>query len=538
MRPASSDLRLPEDAHGPAPLAPVLPWRRVAVIHVQAWCSRHARSLTWVAPLLLITAVVHGRGSGAAPGYTDDEGTYTAQAYAVRDLHRLAHYTYWYDHPPLGWIQLAGWQWLTNPFLHGPAVGSARAFLVVLSVVDAALIYVLARRLGAARVFAGLAVLLWALSPLVVATSRQVYLDGIALPWLLAAFVLAASPRRALWAQVGAGLCFGVAVLSKETMLLLLPALLYLARQHSDRRTRAFCTTGLVTAFVIVVAFYPLLALLKGELVPGAGHVSLLDALRFQLWARPSTGSALSTGTVSRSLLDGWLARDTWLLALGLVAILPGLLIRRTRPIAVALLTLVLVGVRPGYLPESYIVPVLPFAALVVAVSTSVLWSAGASGRGRRLAVRATVCVAGVAALLAAGPAWAAKDRDLMVHSQTSAFRAAEHWLVRHADRHVRVVVDDSYWEDLVHAGFPAREVIWLYKTDFVTNLDPSVARYLRRPADLGYVVVSPVVRATLAQSDPTSYALVRAAISGGQVVATFGRGAETVQIVHVTSTG
>lgn len=40
------------------------------------------------------------------PVFGDDEGTYTAQAWAV--LHGdLAHYTYWYDHPPAGWIQLA-----------------------------------------------------------------------------------------------------------------------------------------------------------------------------------------------------------------------------------------------------------------------------------------------------------------------------------------------------------------------------------------------------------------------------------------------
>ena len=73
--------------------------------------------------------------------------------------------------------------------------------------------------------FAVLAVVLFGLSPLAMEFSRSVYLDNVAVPWLLAAFVLASSPRR----QPGRGgrdaACFVVAVLSKETTLVLLPAL-------------------------------------------------------------------------------------------------------------------------------------------------------------------------------------------------------------------------------------------------------------------------------------------------------------------------
>jgi hypothetical protein len=46
---------------------------------------------------------------GGSPQRVDDEGTYVAQAYAVSRLGDLSHYTYWYDHPPLGWIQIAVW---------------------------------------------------------------------------------------------------------------------------------------------------------------------------------------------------------------------------------------------------------------------------------------------------------------------------------------------------------------------------------------------------------------------------------------------
>ena len=49
---------------------------------------------------------------GGFPTASDDEGTYLAQAWAVREGLGLAHYTYWYDHPPLAWIQLALVSWI------------------------------------------------------------------------------------------------------------------------------------------------------------------------------------------------------------------------------------------------------------------------------------------------------------------------------------------------------------------------------------------------------------------------------------------
>src|SRR5437667_261399 len=80
-------------------------------------------------------------------------------------------------------------------------------------------------RLGRRRWAAAAAVLLFAASPLAVPYHRMVLLDNLAVPWLLAAFGLALSPQRRLWAAAGSGLCFAAAVLSKETVLVLLPIL-------------------------------------------------------------------------------------------------------------------------------------------------------------------------------------------------------------------------------------------------------------------------------------------------------------------------
>jgi hypothetical protein len=80
---------------------------------VRAWLVTKQISLAWAVPLLAITAIVRWINSeGPRNGSTTRVRT-VAQAYAVSRLGDLSHYTYWYDHPPLGWIQIAVWEKLT-----------------------------------------------------------------------------------------------------------------------------------------------------------------------------------------------------------------------------------------------------------------------------------------------------------------------------------------------------------------------------------------------------------------------------------------
>ncbi len=87
------------------PLAPQRPHRR-----------RHAWAVA-LGALLVLTLVVCVWGIGRNPIPADDEGTYLSEAWALLTLGHLSHYTYWYDHPPLGWIVLAGWMWATPRLL-------------------------------------------------------------------------------------------------------------------------------------------------------------------------------------------------------------------------------------------------------------------------------------------------------------------------------------------------------------------------------------------------------------------------------------
>ena len=237
--------------------------------------------------------------------------------------------------------------------------------------------------------FAAGAVLLFALSPLALYFHRAVLLDNPATAWAIAAFVLALSPRRRLWSFAGSGACFAASVLSKETTLVMLPALILAAIQHADPRTRRYCLALLGSFFALVGCAYPLYATLKGELIPGPGHVSLIGTDINMVATRQGTGN------VSQPAQRG--ARDSGVLAesrpvagrIGAPALADRARARNGRAIALAYLIQVAVILRPGYLPSMYVIALLPFAALIVAGSLDALWRFATGGHPTRQRRRA-----------------------------------------------------------------------------------------------------------------------------------------------------
>jgi hypothetical protein len=508
----------------------------------------HRVSLVLLLATLAVVAVVQAIGMDHAPQRVDDEGTYVAQAWAVQHWRTLAHYTYWYDHPPLGWLLLAAWTTLTGAFSRAAtAVSAGRELMLLVQVLSAALLYALARRLGLRRPAAVAGVLLFSLSPLALSFHRAVYLDNLATPFLLGAFVLILSPSRRLAAHAGAGLCFAAAVLAKETSLLLLPALLWQYWQVNDRRNRRYSLAVAASLFLLVVAVYPLAALLRGELLPGPEHVSLVDAIRFQLAGRASGGSAFDPDSVSRHTIDLWLRADPWLLAGAALLIPAGLWIRRLRPVTLAFAILAAMTLRPGYLPIPLVIGMLPFASLLIAgvadTAAAHLTGSPQSGsprsgsprsgpaaagpladppHGGRVAGAVTMVALAAVALLAL-PRWYQGDRDLMTVDHDKPFRQAEAWINGHVSHRGRLLVDDSLWVDLVQDGYPPGQVVWFYKLD--TDRDVR-ARYPRGWRDFDYVVSAATLRAF-----PDRLPQVAEAVRHSRPVASFGHGAERVEI-------
>src|ERR671910_1010257 len=121
------------------------------------WIVEHWEKL-WVAVILSIAGLAHGVNMFNFPYYENDEGVYVSQAWAILKLHELAPYTYWYDHAPLGWIQIAIWSILTGGFHQfGTTVNSGRLLMLVMQVVSTFLLYRIARNISGSVLTASLA---------------------------------------------------------------------------------------------------------------------------------------------------------------------------------------------------------------------------------------------------------------------------------------------------------------------------------------------------------------------------------------------
>lgn len=509
----------------------------------KALLRRHAVTLAWLLPTLVISAVVQLVNLGGSPQRIDDEGTYTAQAWAISAFGELTHYTYWYDHPPVGWIQIAAYTGLTGAFgRYDVAVLAAREAMVFATLVSVVLIWALARRLAFSRPAATAAALIFALSPLALQFHRSVYLDNIATAWLLGAILLALSRRNQLAAFAGGAAALGIAVLSKETYLLALPLVAWLMWRGAAPTTRRYTLTVASSILVLLGASYLALALVKGEVAPGAGRVSLFDGIAFQLADRGSSGSLFDPESLLNRTLGMWWQLDPVIIVAALVAAVAALAVRRLRPFAVALLALSAFMFRPGsYLPVPYVIMLIPLGALLIAGVTDAtvrsLRRGGSGHRGSsRFGTRAgrgarAAWIAGIAAaFIAIGPLWGAQLRGFLLADLDQPMRQAQAWIDTNVQRDSTLVVDDAMWVDLVRAGFDRDDVIWYYKVD----TDPAVTAALPNGwRDVDYVVTTDSMR-----TFPTAFPQVSETIANSLVVASFGSGSTQVDIRRVDPNG
>lgn len=427
-----------------------------------------------------------------APAFQDDEGTYTAQAMSVLNG-SLAPYTYWYDHPPMGWLQLAAFAWIPHVLGLGQEaiVGQMRYVVAFFFVISTLLVYLLARRLELRITFAVLAALLFCMSPLSLVLGRQVFMDNIGVPWLLLAFYLVLSPQLKLWHHIGAGACFAVAVLSKETLAIFGPALLVALLHRPYWQTRFFSLVGFLSVGGLLLGFFPLLALLRGELLAGPGHVSLQEALAFQLASRPGSGSFFDPTSDRFELVMGWMYYDKYLILAGVLASLACLVRRGTRWIPAGLLLFFIpVAISHGYLPAMYIIGAVPFLALAMAAVADLVWrkvtrlfpatSRGESdiaaghqaALGKRIAAFAVTGGAMVFTFtVVLMPQWLAMDRSLFASNANSDWRLTLEWAQDNIPEGDTALVPYSMWQDMYADGrHDPWTVIALEKMDLDTD--------------------------------------------------------------------
>jgi hypothetical protein len=513
--------------------------RRQLRISAGEWCRRHAPSACLLVPVLVLVGAVHAIGMWSFPRWVDDPGTYLSQAWSLQYQRALSPYSYIYDHAPAGWIQLSLWSMLTNGFnRHDSAVGFGNECMLVAKLASGALLFALGRRLQFGRAGAAGAVLLWGLCPLELMYSRWTFLDNLVTPWLLLAFLLAASPRRSISAATGAALAFAMAALTKETALVALPALVWAMVQNLDHRNRPQLVTVAGFSGLLLMAMYPLYALYKGELFEHPGQNSLLGTARWQLLERESSGSLLDPASPTAHMVGHWLGIDRWVLLAGLAAIPVALLARRLRPAVLVLVIQWLVLVRGGYVPFMHVVNLMPWSALIAVGAVEIVAGnrrlatfrpAAGGRRWRRLVPRLRAVTTGLAAVclvVVLVGSWAPTLRPMLQPRHEPPLWSATQWLANNVPRDRVLVVHDSIWTDLVHHyGFDPRPII-VYKLD----TDPAVRERLRR---IDYLILPNWYYATPA--GVAKYPTVAEARKHAVAVARFGSGDDGVQVYRVS---
>ncbi|MGH2461031.1 MAG: ArnT family glycosyltransferase [Chloroflexota bacterium] len=409
--------------------------------------------------MVLVALLSHAVNMFHYPLYLGDEGIYLEQAWAVLREGALAPYTYIYDHAPAGWLLIAVWEFLLpRHFLtFGMAINSGRVFMLLLDLGSTALLYRIARRMTNSHLAAIAAAAAFTLSPLEIYYQRMVLLDNIMVFWVLLTLDLMLMETRRIMPLLASGFCFGMATLCKENALFFAPVLGYLLYHKVKATYRArFALAGWSVSAAMLISFYPVYALLKGEFFPAGSligngspgaHVSLISTVLWQLSRHG--GSILSSNSPFWQYFWGkWWEKDPVIILVGVAATLINLLIglsdrerhRQTLVASLLAIAFTVYLVRGSVMIDFYVVPVLPFFALNVGLLLSRLASQPPRAVGATLATLA---------LVAMSIAFLAQSHDEYLVDQTTLQANQLAFIRANVPSNAMVLIDDDLWVDL-----------------------------------------------------------------------------------------
>jgi 4-amino-4-deoxy-L-arabinose transferase-like glycosyltransferase len=490
--------------------------------------------------LLLITAIAvlpHALNMFSYPYYEADEGTYFSQAWAVATQGRLSPYEYWYDHAPLGWIFMALWVKIVGVFTFGFSINSGRVFMLVLHAFSSLFLYVITYRITKSK-FAGLvSVVFFSLSPLAIYFHRRILLDNISVFWLLLSMFIITGKFSKTLSLVLSSVFMGVAILTKETAVLLVPAYIFMFYKEPgphvysipEDRENSFNESFLWLLILFgVLLLYPAYAFSRGELFSGGGGVSLMDALAFQ-FSRGTEGSLAVTFQRFQSNLSLWLGEDPLYIFIGglsvLVNIILGIKNKTALVLALSVLPTIIYLIFNGTVFEFYIIMLLPFFALNIAYMFSFAVIAAGRRRAAELALYAILATA--AALMVLHFSDNSKnDFNIYTSDQTRAQVDAIEWLKQNSVPGSLNVIDNYAYVDLNTSGSNAR-----YDYYWKVDTDPQIAENLLNNSidRIEYIAITPQMQRDAQNSEVLR--LTRQLIQSAQTVQFFESDGWSVEI-------
>jgi hypothetical protein len=507
--------------------------------------------------VLLIAGMAHGINMFHYPYFEDDEGTYMSQAWAVVHLGRLAYYTYWYDHAPAGWLQIGLWAVITGGFhTFGSPLYSGRIFMLVLQLGSTFILYRITRKISNSVLIAVVVTLLFALSPYGIYYHRRVLLDNITTFWMLLSILQLLTRPLSLKKVAFSACAFAISILSKEVTVFAIPACAILVFLSAEKANRRFAIVIWVAIVCLIVSFYPLMAIVKGELFPSGTllggtnpHVSLLGSVGFQ-GSRGKDGGLLSLRSNFWMYMGTWVKADPLLvIGGGLSSIFTVFTLKKYPLIGVmGLISLSLWAflARGGILIAFYLIPLLPLLALNLGC---MLWLISRAARnilqycthikvvsvvGEHIVLLSClalllICVPGPKAGFGFGASPGDPNNPYIDWNskQTDAQMEADTWVEAHLPHNSRMVIDMYMWPDLYTHGFGSAYYYWKVETD------PSIQINIfhNNWRNIDYVITTYQV---LEDTDNQNWPLLKTALQHSTVIKTFDTGGWPVIIRKV----
>jgi endo-1,4-beta-D-glucanase Y len=449
--------------------------------------------------VLVVSGVFTGYNIFRFPNYELDEGTYMSSAWALFERGQLSNYTYTYDHPPLGWLQLGLWSKLVGGFItFGSSINTGRALMLLVAVASALLVFLIVRHVSGSVAASLLAATVFSVSPLGVGLHRQVWLDNFMTLWLLVSIYALVVARGRMVPLTVSAVTFGLAFWSKEIAVVFLPGMLYLAYVAAYPGQRRFAFSLWTATAVAAISVFTLLAFLRNEFLPSEERVSLIETFSFQA-SREGGGPVFSPDSDFRTFFSEWVSADTLFMVAGLTAAAAGLLFFKRDRIffGVSLLSLffMLLLVRGGVVLHFYVIPLLALMALAVgllaghAISFSRLLAdrAGGTSSGRPAALG----VLGLAVVLGVGAITA--NQANFTGDSTSAQNAAAHWIADNLPNESVLLMDAYPWADLRSEELVGDEPFTNAHFPLTALQDPEIREdTLQEPGDIDYFLHSP----------------------------------------------
>jgi 4-amino-4-deoxy-L-arabinose transferase-like glycosyltransferase len=485
---------------------------------------------TVLALVVVVATVTHGINMLGYPYLEADEGTYFSQAWSVLHDWSLSPYTYFYDHAPLGWIQMALWQLVTADARLDTALDSGRVFMLVLQVLSTVLVYLIGRRLAGRHWIALLAVAAFVLSTYGIHYHRRVLLDNVVTFWILLSLWLLVrhGGLRQIWLSA---IAMGVAVLSKEIALAFVLPFAVLVLRQAPRESRGFAIVGWSAITASVISVYPLMALLKGEFFPagsplgGSGpHVSLVCSLNWQS-SRSSDGGLLDGSSQFWTATSGWAHQEPLLVLGGTACALLAVTAFR-RHIVLSMLGWMIIAFwlfigRGGVVLDFYLVPLLPLLALTLALVVE--QAVVDLRRVSRPVSMVAAAAAFVACLGLAVLAYSRSSEDLWTARPVEGQQQAVSWIHANLPPDSRMVIDMSMWMDL-HVPASGRQPFQNAHYYWRVGQDPALRRSAFRDSwrSADYVIATPQL---ISDTKLNRFPIVAEALENSTIIKRFDSG-------------